>query len=273
MDWKDCLKNDGYAVVPVLSKSEIDQGYEMFQKWRNANSIPVSSHGVIKHYQVGHTGFAWWCRTRPTIIDVFTDLWKNPDLIVSFDGACYFPKGLSRRNTNWLHVDQAPNDPYFKCIQGFVAFTNNQEATLTLVPGSHLLFQEYMELHHIHHSTPWQKVDFDLSKSIRVKVNAGDLVLWDSRVFHQNSYAATEERLVQYLCYIPRVKATTKDLAKRQKYFQQKRTTSHWPAPIRVNSLQPQVYGRKELLIDYATLEDPNSIVLVDLYDSIKKLL
>jgi ectoine hydroxylase-related dioxygenase (phytanoyl-CoA dioxygenase family) len=273
MDWKDSLKTLGYAVIPVLTESEVRQGYDMFQKWRIANSIPVASHGVLKHYRVGHTGFAWWCRTRPVIIDVFKDLWQNPDLIVSYDGACYLPPNLSRRNSNWLHVDQAPKDPHFKCVQGFVAFTNNREATLTLVPGSHLFFGGYMESKQLSHATPWQKVDYDLSQTIRVKVNAGDLVLWDSRVFHQNTYSSAEERLVQYLCYIPRYKATKKDLEKRQKYFQQKRTTSHWPSPIRVNSLQPQVYGRKELLIDYATLEDPDSSLLLDLENSIKKLI
>ena len=43
-------------------------------------------------------------------------------------------------------------------------------------------------------------------------------------------------------------------LEKRQKYFIEKRTTSHWAYPVKVNGLQPQTYGKKELLIDYSKL-------------------
>tara|TARA_B100001094_G_C17914498_1_gene662846 strand:+ start:552 stop:734 length:183 start_codon:yes stop_codon:yes gene_type:complete len=57
---------------------------------------------------------------------------------------------------------------------------------------------------------------------------------------------------------------------KRQKYFQEKRTTSHWPAPIRVNGKQPQTYGNNRRLIDYESLEKP---YFDDLIDDINKLL
>ena len=57
---------------------------------------------------------------------------------------------------------------------------------------------------------------------------------------------------------------------KRRKYFNEKRTTSHWAYPIKVNSLQPRTYGNKDLLIDYSKL--PN-IRLDDLMDDINELL
>jgi len=41
---------------------------------------------------------------------------------------------------------------------------------------------------------------------------------------------------------------------KRLKYFLEKRTTSHWPYKINVNSLQPQTYGNNSLKIDYSKL-------------------
>jgi hypothetical protein len=34
--------------------------------------------------------------------------------------------------------------------------------------------------------------------------------------------------------------------------------TSHWPYPIRVNSLQPRTFGNPELVIDYKKLIVPN---------------
>lgn len=272
MDWKHSLETLGYAVIPCLSQDEVNFGLRLFQEWWNENRVPIPPHGVIKHYQVGHTGFAWWCRTRPSIRKIFEAIYETKELIVSFDGACYFPKGLTRRNTNWLHVDQAPKNPHFDCVQGFVAFTENSQACLTLVPGSHLKFGDYMKSKGIYHSKPWQKVDCDLSETILVPTKPGDLVIWDSRVFHQNSYGP-EERLVQYLCYLPYIRATKQDLAKRVKYFREKRTTSHWPAPLRVNSLQPQVFGKKEKLIDYSKIRDPGEYLLDELSDLINELL
>ena len=41
---------------------------------------------------------------------------------------------------------------------------------------------------------------------------------------------------------------------KRLQYFEEQRTTSHWPYPIKVNGLQPRTYGDKSKLIDYDSL-------------------
>jgi hypothetical protein len=46
---------------------------------------------------------------------------------------------------------------------------------------------------------------------------------------------------------------------KRLKYYNEQRTTSHWPYPIYVNGEQPRTYGDKSKLIDY------NSIPMNDL--------
>ena len=57
---------------------------------------------------------------------------------------------------------------------------------------------------------------------------------------------------------------------KRLKYFEELRTTSHWPYPIKVNSLQPRTYGNDQYLIDYSTLKKPN----LDKYlNNIRKLI
>ena len=47
-------------------------------------------------------------------------------------------------------------------------------------------------------------------------------------------------------------------IEKRKKYFNERRTTSHWPYPLKVNSLQPQTYGDKTRLIDYSKLKKPD---------------
>ena len=268
MVWKQQLQELGYCVIPCLSADEVELGLALFETWRIVNRIPVAPHGVISHYRVGHTAFAWWCRTRPKIRGVFEELWNTSELVVSFDGACYFPENLKRRNTNWWHVDQAPRDKGFKCVQGFVAFTDNEEATLMVVPGSHLEFGTRFE----GNNSPkrWYKVPGH-HEGVRVKVNAGDLVLWDSRLIHQNSYGP-EKRLVQYLSYLPRSGLISTQASKRVKYFQEKRTTSHWAYPVSVNSLQPQVFGDNSKLIRYSDLVETGQDLLEDLANSIKEL-
>jgi ectoine hydroxylase-related dioxygenase (phytanoyl-CoA dioxygenase family) len=273
-NWQQELTEQGYCVIKVLSEKEVEYGKSLFQNWWNSNNIgkrPLSSHGVIKHYNVGHTAFAWWCRTRPSIQKIFKQIWQTEDLIVSYDGACYYPSGLKRKTVNWLHVDQEPNDSSFKCVQGFVCFTENQKSTLMVVPKSHLEHKSYMKTHNLTHNKAWQKVDVPLERAIHVKVKPGDLVLWDSRVFHQNSYSP-EERLVQYVCYLPRSLANSANLKKREKYFNEKRTTSHWPTPVRVNGLQPQIFGKKELLIDYSSLINTDKEIFKELSQEIKCL-
>ena len=54
------------------------------------------------------------------------------------------------------------------------------------------------------------------------------------------------------------VKNTPTIQAKRLKYFKEKRTTSHWPYPLKVNGVQPRMWGDKSLRINYDELRQPN---------------
>ena len=56
---------------------------------------------------------------------------------------------------------------------------------------------------------------------------------------------------------------------KRKKYFEDRRTTSHWPAPIKVNGKQGRTFGDESKIIDYSKLEKP---YLDDMIEEIEKL-
>lgn len=125
----------------------------------------------------------------------------------------------------------------------------------------------------------WNLIDLNTLKELEehkriLSVKAGSLVLWDSRAFHQNQYGKpnSEERMVQYVCYLPKNhSANTQSMKKKRlKYFEEQRTTSHWPCPIKVNGLQTRTYGNTDLLIDYDSLPMNE---LSDFEDEIKKLL
>ena len=52
-------------------------------------------------------------------------------------------------------------------------------------------------------------------------IPAGALVLWESRTFHQNQYSKpnSEERLIQYVCYLPK--------KSRNKHYNYDKNKSH----------------------------------------------
>jgi hypothetical protein len=280
------LREKGYAVIPgILTEAEIDEAKQQFTSWRK--SIPnhdfihsaCDPHGIYKFHEAGHQRHAWNIRTNPKVQEVFKMLWKTDDLIVSFDGSCYIPKEWKKQDKIWTHTDQCPDKNGLECYQGFVALTENKERTFMVYEGSHLLHEKYFKDREITGTNNWQLIEHSYLDEIQdrkriLHVPAGAMVLWDSRSFHQNRYGKpeSEERMVQYVCYLPRNhrKNTKAIQTKREKYFTERRTTSHWPCPVHVNSKQPVTYGNANRLIDYGVLTRPD---LEDLMPEIKKIL
>ena len=287
-DIKQALNDYGYVVVPgVLSDDELAEAKAAHDAWRS--TIPdhdrmhnaVDPHGIYKFHEAGHQRHAWLIRTNPRVQEIFAHLWETTtdNLNVSFDGSCYINKDLAKKDNVWTHTDQAPASKGLQCYQGFVALTSNKERTLVVYHKSHTMHEKYFESKGNTSKTNWNKIDLQtLEKMAPLKrvlqVPAGALVLWDSRTFHQNQYGAprSEERIVQYVCYLPKTypKNTKTIQKKRLKYFEERRTTSHWPSPIYVNGKQPQTYGDESKLIDYDALTPPK---LADLDAAIRKLL
>lgn len=283
---KNYISEHGFAVITgVLSTEEVNKAKEMFFEWKN--SIPnfdsihdkIDPHGIYRHHEVGHQKHAWFVRTRPKVQEQFRKLWDTDELIVSYDGSCYISKQDKKKDKIWTHTDQAPNSKGLHCYQGYVALTSNKERTLRLYRGSHQLHEPYFNERGIKSTSNWQKIDPEYLGTIQdrrmaLQVPAGALVLWESRVFHQNQYGApqSEERVVQYVCYLPRnhPKNTSSINRKRKQYFDERRTTSHWPAPVHVNPKQPRTYGDETLKINYDTLPVPD---LTEYSNDIKKLI
>ena len=276
----ESLREKGYAIIPgVLSESELDYAGHLFWHWIGNMDCQfpgiedihatIDPHGIFKHHEAGHTAHSWFIRTRKGVQKPFQDLYGTKDLIVSFDGCCWMTKEKykNKRDNTWTHTDQAACYPDFKCVQGFVSLTDNKHSSLVVYEGSHKLHKEYFESRGDTSKDNWNKIDPDYLEEIKdrkrvLEVKAGDLVLWDSRTFHQNQYGNPhcEDRIVQYVCFLPKNHQdnTKVNSKKRQTYFQERRTTSHWPCPVRVNGLQPRTYGREELKIDYSLCIEPD---------------
>jgi len=271
---KESLKMNGWCIIPnILNTEEIAEAKKLFYMWKD--SIPnhdkfhgtCDPHGIYKFHEVGQQEHAWYIRTNSKVQEIYKKLWKTEELVVSFDGTCYIEKECKKKDSIWTHSDQSPLLNEFTCYQGFVSLTENKERTLVVYDKTHLIHHVYFKEKEMMTKSNWQKIDpIDVEASVKLKrvlhVPAGALVLWDSRTFHQNQYGRpnSEERIVQYICFKPK-KDPLNTIAmqkKRKKYFEDMRTTSHWPCPIRVNGLQPKTYGDSSRLIDYSKLKKPN---------------
>ena len=279
------LTEKGYCIIEnILNEEEIIYAKNLFHKWQK--TIPdhdkihnkIHPHGIYKYYEAGHQRHAWFIRTHPKVQAMFKYLWNTNSLITSFDGSCYIGKNVKTKDKCWTHTDQSPQYDGL-CYQSFVSLTENKERTLVIYEKSHLYHKQYFIEKNIQSTKNWNLIDNNILDEIKdtkkiLHVPAGALVIWDSRCFHQNQYGApnTEERIVQYICYFPsdHNKNTHAMIQKRVKYLNERRTTSHWPCPISVNSQQPRTFGDESLHIDYDTLQKP---YLFDMNADIYKLL
>jgi len=287
---KSDLSTKGYAIVEnVLSLEQVSTAKQYFAEWLSGNPElkakhrKIDPHGIFKYGEVGHQRHAWYIKTLDSVQAPFRALWGTQELTTGFDGSCWIPSDFNGKDKIWTHTDQAPDTKGLACVQGFVALTSNEERTLVVYEGSHLLHENYMRENNLTGTKNWQLIEHEYLARIAdkkrvLKVKAGSLVMWDSRTFHQNQYGtskagqAGEERIVQYVCFLPKAhKSNSKSQqAKRLKYYEERRTTSHWPYPLNVNGLQPRTYGDKALLLDYTQMRAPE---LADLDAKIRLLL
>lgn len=270
------LEEEGYTVVEgVLDRREVDAALTMFRDWQL--TIPdneyviryLNPRGIYKFHNVGHQKHAWFIRTRDGVQAPFRDIWGTRELAVSFDGTGYMPQWYQGVQNSWMHCDQSPDKKGLHCVQGLVSLTKNMERTFVVYPKTHKYHEEYCESRGLVGKEwgDWVKIDEAGQKYVTqnfarvpVRVNAGDMVLWDSRTIHENQSGPeyhdarhAEERIVQYVSYLPKNDVGyTEDVARlRQLCFEEKRTTNHWAYPVGIVPLQPSLYGNVAYEIDY----------------------
>jgi hypothetical protein len=263
---KDEIKHNGFAIIPnLITPNEITEYKEEFNNWY-LTACPNVGTGILSTHQCGHQRFAWKLRLNRKVQHIFQYLWNTDDLVTGFDGCCFIKKEVTNADHNWTHIDQTSN-PDSYCYQSFVSLTSNKERTFVAYEGSNQLFREYAAeyLKETNPNTIGYRIEpefLDKIKNTRkaVEVNAGDMVIWDSRTFHQNQFGKpeSEERLVQYISFMPRENDTDHD--KRLQYFNERITTSHWAYPM----------SGKHMTTDYTKSTRPR---LDDLMERIEEVL
>ena len=220
---------------------------------------------LIQHWCVGHTQSSWDLRQNINIVEIFAYFWDCSvnDLLVSFDGLSFnlppeiTKKGWNKGNT-WYHTDQSFTTNEFKCIQSFITGLdiNEYNATLSIMEGSNKYHGEFKDKYNITDKIDWYKLtkhqeEFYYNKGCNIKnitCPKGSLVFWDSRTIHCGIEADKRRtipniRAVIYLCYMPRNLCNEANTKKKQKAFNELRTTSHYPCKIKLFAKEPRTYG------------------------------
>ena len=245
--------------------SNMDQPINRTNKasWKGIYSLYPLHSMLIQHWNVGHCQASWDVRMNQKIIDIFSHFWKTDDLLVSFDGLSFNlpPETTNRgwnKNNTWYHTDQSYTRNDFECVQSWVTAldVNEGDSTLTFMEGSNKFHKEMGQQFKITDKTDWYKLTKEQEKYYfdkgcmykKIKCPKGSIVFWDSRTIHCGVEAMKERkqpnlRAIIYLCYMPKKQCDEKSLKKKQKAFNELRTTNHWASKPKAFPKTPRTYG------------------------------
>jgi hypothetical protein len=278
-DSVEYLSEHGYVVI-ANALSDAQAAHAIDLTWQYLESLgtgirrddtstwgddrwPVAVHGgIIPSQGIGHSEAQWFIRSVPAVKDAFAAVWGDDDLLTSFDGMALWrptainPEWRTNRGGSWLHIDQHPiGRPGFHCVQGLVSLlpTSPETGGNVMIPGSHKRFasipDDYTDrLARIHSSIdhfryPADDPQLAETPPIMAHLEAGDLLLWDSRTIHCSSPALVEPaasgqaggpdqaqllRAVSLICFMPRARSNPEVIAQRKDAVQNRTSTTNW---------------------------------------------
>jgi len=266
------LEDNGYvAFSAAASADEVKRAIDLF--WHHVEATtsarraePMSweffgfgaSVGILSG-SFGNSEFLWYCRALPKVMQIFQAIWQTTDVLTSFDGCGAFRPPEVKESWltigNWYHIDQnIKYKPHRICVQGLLNLyaSGPLDGGLVVIPGSHVICERFFTTHP--ELAPPDKRDFvkmthydcpELwanAKPVKLCLDAGDFVCWDSRTVHCNQGCTpnaslpppTElRRLVAYICMTPTSFVTSHSLHKfvlrRAAAYQRGVSTTHWP--------------------------------------------
>jgi len=216
---------------------------------------PTAVHGgILPGHGIGHCAAQWFIRGVPNVKKSFAAIWGTDDLLVSFDGMALWrpwaiePKWKTNRGGSWLHIDQHPiGRPGKQCVQGLVNLIATSPSTggNVLIPGSHKKFATIPDVYPErlgrvpvgvdHFRFPSDDPMLAGTPPIMCAMEAGDILLWDSRTIHCSSPGveapdakAELMRAVSLICFMPRAMSNEKVIAQRRRAVDGVVSTTNW---------------------------------------------
>lgn len=248
---KKYLEKNGFVVyqIPNFDPTYIDRFKEFVQDhwdpktqkdcpfdfedpktWKSSN-LPILLNGIFKH---GAAHMDWFWDLREQCIPIFSQVYGTDDLLSSFDGLNLSFKKREPSHS-WIHCDCPREMRDYLCYQGVVNFLPNgdDDGGLLIVKSSHQIYDNYLEAHPTS-GYGWYTIQMGdpLLASLpiyKINLQPGEICLWNSKTFHCNMQPLSDNlRMAAYVSMIPRSTATSEDLEKRIKAFEEGKGTGHW---------------------------------------------
>jgi len=240
---------EDFAQKQTLEREQYEDDTPVYDRnnpttWLNKN-IPTSTRGIFKQW-LAHTPFQW--EIREACAQIFADIYEcSPaDLISSYDGGSVtFPGRRPSEKTKfpaWFHNDQPRTMPDFECWQGVVYLSASgvrDPGTVTYA-GSKEVWTRYNSLRPSE-GHKWGMMDTPLleelltaelgaARIVRYEVPQFHVFLFNSKVAHCSypGMPGCDPRFALYVSMVPRSYLSKEELAKKVKYYEENRMTSHW---------------------------------------------
>ena len=265
------LEEHGYVVIAgVLDAAGCAKGLDLTWDYLEALGTGVDRHdpstwdddrwptavhgGILPGHGIGHSAAQWFLRSAPGVKKTFAAVWDDDDLLVSFDGMALWrpwklnPAWKTNRGGAWLHIDQHPiTRPGFHCVQGLVNLIATSPASggNVLIPGSHKRFADIPSVYPERLGRVPLSVDhFRFTADdpmlrgtppIMCHLEAGDLLMWDSRTIHCSSPGVEDPkpeaalmRAVGLVCMMPRRLTPPAVIVQRKRAVDRVISTTNW---------------------------------------------
>lgn len=228
------------------------------ETWHGFPTEPFaqSTVGLYVGCGLGQSELMWTARALPGVRRPFELIWGTKELISSMDGLTMFrpvSHDPSWRTANgWWHCDQSGAKSGRHAVQGQLLLERQgpDAGGLCILPESHHRFEDAMQRVPDGLGTedfvpipPGDALLSDCPPAL-VCAEAGDMILWDSRVAHCSTSSFVEgsgaaggagetdtglQRVTCQICMTPRAWASEAVLAQRVEAVANGSTGSHWP--------------------------------------------
>ncbi len=247
--------------------------------------MPLSGYGLVQF--VAHERFQWTVRQHPRVAQVFAELHQvgADQLCTSFDGFSYYRRECApRRGAKWMHCDlgNAPLPAGLPdCVQASVALLPSMgpaDGAFVAHRGAHRTHERFFALHpnekprgDLYRYPPWflEQLTADARAYLRaddpqhdstvpvpmprarVYCDAGSMLLWSSRLPHQNEPPLPQgnHRAVIFVSMLPRVFSTAADHEARARALRDRLATTHWAGANRVHVCSARPHSQNPQLM------------------------
>ncbi|KAL8581806.1 hypothetical protein ACOMHN_010180 [Nucella lapillus] len=254
---KQALEQDGYCVVPgIVPEGDCDDMMDQYKSWLSGfpdTSSMKSRLSIVSNYAIGHSEMAW--ATRVAAKPVFAALWGTDKLLTSMDSVAIAPPPSRYedfdKGKSWLHCDQSALRQGLHGYQGavYLEAAAADGYCLRVLAKSHKCHQTFFTTFPNAHKKSVAREFCRLTKAQArwyeqqgckltcVPVPKGGMVLWDSRVIHDNraptptptpSPHPDRWRFVTFVCMTPAAWARKRDLGKKRRAYEELLLTNHW---------------------------------------------